>query len=195
MSSVAVDRISLSARNDLGLLRVQIFDRDSEAAGRLEAALGFAPPGAGQMLERPRQNWCPSAPGEWVIVTPAGELGAVKAELSAALTGEFAVISEIGDSRVIFELVGEGLRGVLARGSTLDFHPRSFSQGDCRVTRFAGVPVMLVCEEDRMLLLADISLQDYLAQWFAASSGRCQVASGPGFRQPQELPVSNLCRK
>lgn len=167
--------LCVAQNTGLGLLRLQTFHRKPGAVDELTARLGIEPPGPGSLRGDGGRQWFWSAPGEWVIAVPVGTQDAELDALRAQLDGLFVVLSVITDSRVALDISGESVREVLARGSTVDFHPASFGAGNCVLTRLAGVPVMLACPErgEQVLLFADRSLARYLLDWFEAASIDC----------------------
>jgi sarcosine oxidase subunit gamma len=140
----------------------------------LSQRLGIALPAAGETVAEHGTQWFWSAPGEWVIAVPAGAESDTARALQEKLDGLFVVLSVMTDSRVVLDVSGEGARNVLARGSTVDFDPASFSIGQCLSTRFAGVPVMIARSEAGVFLVfADRSVAAYLLDWFGAASIAC----------------------
>jgi sarcosine oxidase subunit gamma len=140
----------------------------------LSQRLGVALPAAGETVAEHGRQWFWSAPGEWVIALPAEAESDTARALQEKLDGLFVVLSVMTDSRVVLHVCGEGARNVLARGSTVDFHPASFSIGQCLSTGFAGVPVMIAQPEAGVFLLfADRSVAAYLLDWFGAASIAC----------------------
>lgn len=177
LGSAALDcgQLRVAQNSRLGLIRLQTFHRNPGAVDNLASRLGVELPGPGGLRGDRERRWFWSAPGEWVIAVQAGTEEAVLAGLRAQLDGLFAVLSIMSDSRVVLDIAGASAREVLARGSTVDFHPASFGAGSCVLTRFAGVPAMLACPEggEEVLLFADRSLARYLLDWFEAASAEC----------------------
>lgn len=168
------DHFTVRETTDYGLIRLQTFHRRAGQVDHVSAQLGLALPGPGAVLDSGDLQVFWSAPGEWVIAVPQGSERARLMALQAKLDGLFAVLSVMTDSRVALQLAGAQLRTVLARGSSVDFHPGVFSAGRCLATRFAGVPVMLVAQPgDTCLLLACRSVAAYLLDWFQAASRDC----------------------
>ena len=167
-------QFSVRENSDYGLIRLQTFHRKAGQVDNLSMQLGLALPGPGAILASGDLQIFWSAPGEWVIAVPRGSERAALMDLHAKLDGLLAVLSAMTDSRVVLQLGGQQLRTVMARGSSVDFHPASFAEGRCLTTRFAGVPVMLVAlPGEECLLFADRSVAAYLLDWFEASSQDC----------------------
>ena len=106
-------------------------------AGVLKA-LGVEPPTAPNTLIDAGDNrifWL--GPDEWLIVTPAGQQGAVKAKLDAALAGVFSSVVDNSSGLTTVHLTGDNAGALLATDCPLDLHPREFGAGRCAQTRLA----------------------------------------------------------
>ena len=171
-AQVARDQFNVKEHTGLGLIRLQTFHRKSGAVANLSRSLGVELPGPGETAADQHRQWFWLAPGEWIVAVHAGTERDVISNLQAKLDGLFVVVSLITDSRVVLDLAGSATRDVLARGSTVDFHPASLGAGRCINTRLAGVPVMLACSSggESFLLFADRPVGPYLLAWFEAAS-------------------------
>ncbi len=63
-------------------------------------------------------------------------------------TEETAAITEQGHGRVCLRLSGPDARLVLAKGSTIDFHPSRFGAGDCAQTALLSISCLVDCVAD-----------------------------------------------
>ncbi|MEQ9463297.1 MAG: 2Fe-2S iron-sulfur cluster-binding protein [Haliea sp.] len=172
-SGIARPGFRLREETGIELLRLQVFHRGEGQVEALATALDTALPSPGIAHPQGARTWLWCAPGDWLLAVPAGTGATELAALSAAADELLAVATAVTDSRVLLRLGGARLRDVLARGTTLDLHPQQFGDRQCAVTRFAGVPVLLLAEGDEMLLLACRSLAAYLLAWFGAASRDC----------------------
>ena len=68
-------------------------------------------------------------PDEWLIVGPPGSQGRIAQELCDALEGEHRSIIDVTANRVALELSGRGRFDLLAKGCSIDLHPRRWSSG------------------------------------------------------------------
>jgi sarcosine oxidase subunit gamma len=173
--NVARDGFHVAEETRLGLIRLQVFHRKLQAVENLSEGLEISLPGPGEIVTTQGMQWFWSAPGEWTIAVPAGTECEVVNSLQAKLDGLFIVLGVITDSRVVLELSGRCVREVLARGSTVDFHPSRFGAGQCLNTRFARLSVMLACPDggDRILLFADRPVLTWLKRWLWTASVDC----------------------
>jgi len=118
-----------------------------------------------------------SGPGHWLALGPQAT-EPVEARLSAAF-GTQASIFDQGGSRVLLELRGPRVRDVLAKGVSIDLHPRSFRTGDVAVTTASHLAVHLwqVADDPVYRLLVVRTYLESLWRWLAASAAEygCEV--------------------
>ena len=88
-------------------------------------------------------------PDEWLIVTPPNAEITLHAELNKALSEVHSAITLTGDARTTIRLSGVYARNTLAKGCSLDLHPRAFSKGQCAQTRLARANMTLHQTEAR----------------------------------------------
>ena len=73
-------------------------------------------------------------PDEWLIVTPSNKEQNLYSELTQALEQLHTSINLVGESRTLIRLSGLYARNVLAKGCSVDLHPRVFKPGKCAQT-------------------------------------------------------------
>ena len=81
----------------------------------------------------------------------------------------------MGDGLVVVRLHGLGARELLARGCTLDLHPRAFPPWRCAQTLCAKADVIIQAvdagdDEAAFDLIVRRSFADYLWRWLADAS-------------------------
>lgn len=110
------------------------------------------------------------APGQWAIMDcPAAS---VTERATDACGSMLHLVSDVTDGRVSFEISGALSRDLLAKGCSLDLHPRAFKPGACAQTLLAQVPVLLyrpreAPDDDAIFhLYADVSVAWHLRSWF-----------------------------
>ncbi len=104
-------------------------------------------------------------PDEWLIV---GEEGSeVGAELTKAFSDRHVSVLDASANRVIIEISGPGAREVLARGCSLDLHPREFATDQCAQTLLAQVQIILeqTTNAPTFRIYVRPSFSRYLADW------------------------------
>ena len=152
----------------LGHLNLRGNPSDDSFMGAVEGALGFALPvepntvsGHGELLAM----WL--GPDEWLIVTPQDGQAAVADALVEALAGVFASVTDVTGGQTVITVSGGRAREVLAKGCSLDLHPRAFGEGQCAQTLVAGANVTLrwAGPEPSFDLIVRRSFAEYLALW------------------------------
>jgi sarcosine oxidase subunit gamma len=96
---------------------------------------GFSKSGRSFML-----HWCGHE--QWYAVADAGMEGALYRKLAAKLAG-LASCTDQSHGRIAIRISGPRVRDVLAKGTPIDLHPRSFGPGRSAVTQMAHVGVHL----------------------------------------------------
>ncbi len=118
-----------------------------------------------------------SGPAQWLAIGPQ-MAGPVEAGLGAAFAGHASIVDQSG-SRNLLELRGARVRDALAKGLSIDLHPRAFKTGDAAVTTASHLAVHLwqVSEEPVFRLLIVRTYFDSLWRWLAVSSAEygCEV--------------------
>lgn len=133
------------------------------------AVLGFVPPvdptTAAGGAAFPRLLWL--GPDEWLAVTEDGEAAETAKALGSALAGRHAQALDVSDARAVIGLGGPAARDVLAKGCTLDLHPRVFGAGRVARTLLARAPVILhqLVDTPEYDLYVARSYADYLWAW------------------------------
>ena len=127
--------------------------------------VGDLPTGANTVLRNGQRSILWLGPDEWLIV---GEEGSeVGAELTKAFSDRHVSVLGVSANRVIIELSGPGAREVLARGCSLDLHPREFATDQCAQTLLAQVQIILEQTTDAPTFRIYVrpSFSRYLADW------------------------------
>jgi sarcosine oxidase, subunit gamma len=106
-------------------------------------------------------------PDEWLLVGTQGTEETVISRLRTALAGLHASVVDVSDARGILDISGPRSRDLLAKGCSLDLHPRAFHQGDCVQTNLARANIILEMRDTAptWLVYVRISFADYLATW------------------------------
>ena len=83
-----------------------------------------------------------------------------------------ASIVDVSANRTIIEIGGTRARAVLAKGCSLDLHPRAFAAGQCAQTLLAQAQIILqqTAEAPTYRLYVRCSFARYLATWLPGSS-------------------------
>jgi len=116
-------------------------------------------------------------PDEWLLITPPDQQGGVEQALHAALTGQHVVVTDVSSGYASIEIGGAGARDLLAKGCTIDLHPRAFGVGRSAQTLLAKASVMILQtgEVPTFQITVRRSFAMYLWQWLAdAAQGYIQ---------------------
>ena len=195
-SPLAHLRLGRRAVGDAGAARVRLAERPFRAQVNLrgdageasfraaaEAALGLtlplAPNTAAAAGDRAALGL---GPDEWLVVAPPGDVNEIAAALRQALSGRAAAVTEVGEARTVIAVSGPSARDVLAKGCTLDLHPREFGPGRCAQSTVGTVDVIVhqTDEVPSYELYVQRSFAEYLWLWLEDAALEYGVAIGEG---------------
>jgi sarcosine oxidase subunit gamma len=121
-------------------------------------------------------------PDEWLVVGPDGDADAIARDLEAAAAGWVSTV-DLSANRTVLELSGPRAREVLAKGCTLDLHPRGFPPGRCAQTALARAQVILeATEPDTFRIYVRGSFATYLATWLIDAAAEYAPHHSPSMR-------------
>ncbi|HJN04644.1 MAG TPA: sarcosine oxidase subunit gamma family protein [Alphaproteobacteria bacterium] len=136
--------VFLGERRILGQINVRLGAADTEAAAAAADAIGAALPDAPNTVsEGPQSTVLWLGPDEWLVASTAGADANLQRNLDVALAAHHAAITDVSDLRAVIVLGGPRARDVLAKGCSLDFHPRVFGSGRCAQTQLARASVII----------------------------------------------------
>ncbi len=104
-------------------------------------------------------------PDEWLVTGAPGSAPAIAAELAAALPDAPSSIVDVSANRAVIDLSGPAALDVLARGCSLDLHPRSWWAGVCAQTILGKAQVILDQRADATRIYVRPSFAGYLVDW------------------------------
>ena len=107
-------------------------------------------------------------PDEWLVLAPPGWETSLAAGLRAAIGSCDGAVTDVSAERAALELTGAHVRELLARGCSIDLHPKVTPIGSCMQTLLARTAVVIVVHDDSasdFLVLVRASFADYLASW------------------------------
>ncbi len=108
---------------------------------------------------------CWLRPDEWLVMTPDAQTVATVQEALQQIHGHTAV-TDVSGGYAVIRLSGRQARQVLAKGCTLDLHPRQFTPGHCAQSLLAKADVLLIARgEETIEMVVRRSVADYLWQW------------------------------
>ena len=179
--------VRLRERPFLGHLDIRGDPADRDFLKRVAAVLGVdlpLEPNTVAESEDVTAMWL--GPDEWLLLTPPGLETALAEALAAALVEKFASVVDLSGGQTVVNVSGDHARDVLAKGCTLDLHPRAFGPGRCAQTLVskAGVTIRQLDESPSFDLIVRRSFAGYLAQWLedAAQEYGLAVEAADGMR-------------
>ena len=106
-------------------------------------------------------------PDEWLVLSPPGRETDLAGALHDALGDLFSAVTDVTGGQTVINISGCRARDVLAKGCTLDLHPRAFGPGRCAQTLVgkAMITVRQMDDSPSFDLIVRRSFADYLARW------------------------------
>jgi sarcosine oxidase subunit gamma len=162
-----------------GMVALRLDLRDTDGRSAVETVLRAALPEANRTIACAGGSALWLGPDEFLIVTEPGGETALMADLSAALRGRRGAAVDISDSRTIIALSGKRARDLLAKGSGLDLHPRTFAPGQSAQSFLAKVKIALHQLDDgpSYHIIVERSVAEYLFLWLADAAR--EFSAGP----------------
>ena len=174
VKSAAEARVDVSVLSGYGFLNVRLDPRCEQAVDAATRVLGQPMPLASNTFTSGEHRVYWIGPDEWLVVTSAevtsaGGAAALGSELAKALAGFHAAINDVTGGHVALCVSGVDARTVLAKGCTLDLHPREFGPGQCARTGLAKATVLLGVPDNASTytIIVSRSFSDYLCRWLA----------------------------
>jgi heterotetrameric sarcosine oxidase gamma subunit len=124
------------------MVQVAAFGDPLETAARLSKHFGLATtPAANHAITKGDIVVLWHGPGQWLIVrAPAAT---PLADELASLFGEAVAVVDLGHARTALRFEGEGVRDVLARGTSIDLRPANFVPGACALSALGRIGALL----------------------------------------------------
>lgn len=118
---------------------------------------------------------CWMGPDEWLIILHPGAQTRCVTDLRQALGEVHATAVDTTGGYTLVNVAGARRRELLAKGCTLDLHPRSFSPGQCVQTNLGKAGVLLIPRGDAsdaqsFDVIVRRSFADYLGIWIQHSA-------------------------
>jgi sarcosine oxidase subunit gamma len=170
--SAAFDRlpgtVGITAEPFVAMVDVRL---SAEAAARPEAAARL-----GIDLPRVPNSWVPAgagravwlSPGEWLLTSTTEAPDELETRVRAAVLPLGGTAADVSAQRIGLRLTGSRVRDVLAKGCSIDLHPRVFSRGSSAQTTLGRAGVILLAlgdAGDDYVVLVRSSFAGYLADW------------------------------
>ena len=169
VESAVQARVDISVLSGYGFLNVRLDPGCEQAVGAATRVLGQPMPLPSNTFTTGEHRVYWLGPDEWLIVTSGEGAAALGSELAEALAGFHAAINDVSGGHVALCVSGVDARAVLAKGCTLDLHPREFAPPQCARTGLAKATVLLgaLDNESTFTIIVSRSFSDYLCRWLA----------------------------
>jgi sarcosine oxidase subunit gamma len=117
-------------------------------------------------------------PDEWLIVGPPGRERDLVERLREELANQHAAVTDVSEARTVIALAGPRARDLIAKGTSLDLHPRVFGPGRCAQSGMAGATMILHQVDDRPTFEIYVldSFADYLWTWLERAGAELGIA-------------------
>ena len=165
--------VVLSERAFLGHINLRGDAGDVAFATAAEQVLGVAlptEPNTTVEADAAVLHWL--GPDEWLVLTPPEREQAIYTGLIALQAEHHMATTVISGGQTVVRLAGNRAREVLAKGSTLDFHPRVFKPGICAQSTLGKAPITIrqVDEVPTYDIVVRRSFADYLWLWLLSAA-------------------------
>ncbi|MCZ2826131.1 MULTISPECIES: sarcosine oxidase subunit gamma [unclassified Modestobacter] len=156
------DTVGITAEPFVAMAVVRLGAAASEA---LDAALPTVPNTWAQHGTG-RAVWL--GPDEWLLSSTTETPEQLEARIRAAVVPLGGSVTDVSAQRIGLRLTGARVRDVLAKGCSIDLHPRVFGRGNSAQTLLGQAGVVLLALSDvgdDFLVLVRASFAGYLADW------------------------------
>jgi len=117
-----------------GYLNLRGDPKDNEFVAAVQEVLGQPLPLAANTITEGAVCVFWLGPDEWLVMTEPGVQTTLESRLREVLAGSTYALTDLTGGLICIRLRGRNARDVLAKGSTVDFHPRVFLPGQCAQT-------------------------------------------------------------
>jgi sarcosine oxidase, subunit gamma len=129
-------------------------------------------------------------PDEWLLVGEPGSEDRIVTKCGEALATLHSSIVDVSADRTVIEVSGGRSRDLLAKGCSIDLHPRAFAVGQCAQTNFSRAQVIVTQTNNvpTWRLFVRSSFASYLALWLMDAMKEYSVdAKSPSHFNPRGI--------
>ena len=157
--------VGITAEPFVAMVDIRLGTAGPEARARLGVDLPpvpntWVPAGTGRAV------WL--GPDEWLLTSTTEAPEGLEARIRAAVLPLGGAAADVSVQRIGLRLTGPRARDVLAKGCSIDLHPRVFRRGSSAQTTLgmAGIVLLALSDAgDEYLVLVRSSFAGYLADW------------------------------
>lgn len=160
--------VVLEERPFLGHINLRGDPSDHAFRDAVTDTIGFAiPTDANTVTAHEQRVACWLGPNEWLLICGEDEKTSFPDKLRDGLGTVFAAATDVSSGQTIIRIRGQRALDVLAKGCTLDLHPRAFGSGRCAQSSIgkASTLIRYVDEIPTLDIVVRRSFADYLWQW------------------------------
>ena len=159
--------LQLERLTDVGFVNIRGNSQDAEFTDAIRDLCGMDVPTTPNTVSGDTLHLYWLGPDEWLLAGEAGKVAEVARDLAAKLGDQHAAVNDLSGGQVVYRLLGDAARDLLAKGCTLDLHPRIFGVGQCAQTGLAKSGVLLRPLPDgaSFEIIVRRSFADYVWQW------------------------------
>ena len=164
--------VQLEVRPGHGYLNLRGDPGDEQFLQAVQATLGQPLPTIANTFTAGENTQFWLGPDEWLLATEPGKERDIAGQLGENLSGQCYSLVDVTGGQILIRLRGSHVREVLAKGCTLDLHPRAFKMGQCAQTTLAKTSMLiaLIDEAPTFDIIVRRSFAEYAAQWLQHSS-------------------------
>ncbi len=159
------DSVGITVEPYVAMVDVRLRTVGAEASAALGVDLPTAP-----------NTWVPAGtgravwlgPDEWLLTSTTETPEELEARVRAAVLPLGGTAADVSAQRIGLRLTGSRVRDVLAKGCSIDLHPRVFGRGSSAQTTLGQAGVVLLALSDAaddVVVLVRSSFAGYLADW------------------------------
>ncbi len=160
--------VTIQLLPELGHIILRGNPKNAEFVAAANATLGQELPHSANTMTSGDSRVFWLGPDEWLIVALAEDTLGLLTRLREFLSGQHASVTDMSGGQIALRLAGPGVRDVLAKGCTLDFHPHKFKVGTCAQSGLAKANVLIGLVDDQPVyeIVVRRSFAEYLVLWF-----------------------------
>jgi sarcosine oxidase subunit gamma len=159
------DSVGIAVEPFVAMVDVRLGTVGSETSERLGVDLPTVP-NTWVPTDAGRAVWL--GPDEWLLTSTAEAPEELEARVRAAVVPLGGSAADVSAQRIAVRLTGTRVRDVLAKGCSIDLHPRVFGRGRSAQSTLglAGVVLLALTDAgDDYVVLVRSSFAGYLADW------------------------------
>lgn len=168
--------------NDAGLIGMITLRGDLGSAAMakaVKAVTGTKLPAARRIEIASKGSVLWMSPDELLVITDYADADATVAKLSKSLGKSHHLAVNVSDARAVFDLSGDGLRDVLAKGAPADVSAEALPIREVRRTRIGQLPVAFwFSSETTAHLICFRSVGEHVFEWLSTAA---KLGSAPKY--------------